>query len=136
MDPIDSLKAPSHGRDSLDAALARTLRAPPLPGAFSARLHAAVQRDASSATASRQAAEAEWQTVRAHLRAAGRRLGLTVVGGVAAAAIVPAVLLTTLLPWIRASYGPDGVRLIPIVGAAAGLAIAWAAAAGRVRLDA
>jgi hypothetical protein len=127
----------AHGsRDPLDRALSRAFPPPAVPGGFSARLSASVAREATRPRqAERLRLEQEWSSIRRELDARGRRLGLTAAGCMSAVAAATALTVVAALPWIRAVFGSAGVSMVPLAGAAIGLAIALSAGFGLVRVE-
>ena len=136
MDPIDPLNGSARRLDPLDAALVRVLPAPALPDGFTARLHAAVARDvAAPRQRRRESIEQEWLAVTRQLDAVGHRLGLLAIGWVSGAGVATGLAIVALLPWIRATFGMAGISMLPLAGAAVGIAIGLSAGLGLVRID-
>ncbi len=111
---------------ALDAALERALRAPAVPGDFRTRLDAALRRAAEtdgSQAAIRARLEREQRERLAELRAGylrlRRRTFASLVGGAFAAGAAAALLM----PWLKASFGPNALLLLAAGTALVGLAI-------------
>ena len=136
MDTLDPMSSANRDRDPMDLALARALPSPAVPDGFAARLGAAVAREAARPRqAERTRLEQEWSTIRRELDARGRRIGLIAAGCVPAVAVATALSIVAALPWIRDTFGPAGVSLVPLAGTAIGVAIALSAGFGLVRIE-
>ncbi len=136
MDDVDPVNAAEHGRDPLDRALSRALASPAVPDGFAVRLGAAMAREAARPRqADRKLIEQEWLSIRRALDARGRRLGLTAVGCLSAVTVATALAIVAALPWIRDTFGAHGVSLVPLAGTVVGLAIAFSAGFGLVRVE-
>ena len=118
---------------ALDAALAISLSAPPVPPHFRSRLQARVRTAAfADRSAARQALASEAQRELTELRTeyvAVRRRTLAACLGVA---FLAGGLVAFALPWILQTFGSFGVYVVPTVAAAAGVAVgaSWLRRAG------
>jgi hypothetical protein len=118
---------------ALDAALAITLSAPPVPPNFRSRLQASVRAAAlADRSAARQALASEAQRKLTELRTeyvAVRRRTLAACLGVA---FLAGGLVALALPWILQTFGSLGVYVVPTAAAAAGVAVGatWLRRAG------
>jgi len=109
---------------ALDAALAISLSAPPVPPHFRTRLQASVRATAlADRSAARQALASEAQRKLNELRTeyvALRRRTLAACLGVA---FMAGGLVALALPWILQTFGSLGVYVVPTAAAAAGVAV-------------
>jgi hypothetical protein len=119
--------------ESLDAALAVSLSAPPVPVHLRSRLLASVRSAALEDQAeSRQALAREAQLKLHELRSAYvavRRRTLVLCVGVA---FFAGVVMAAALPWLLQTFGSLGVYLVPTAAAAAAVAVglSWLRHAG------
>jgi hypothetical protein len=121
------LGMPGAPRDrALERALARALRAPPLPADFHQRLAQTLARTAADPVTDQMRAQLERERREqlaaleaGYLRVRRRTLG-TLVGG----AFASGAGVALALPWLRASFGQDTPLILASLGGVIGLAIA------------
>ena len=110
--------------NALDAALQRSLIAPPLPAAFRSRLMAAVARQGQrDIPVSRMALAAERERQLNELRLGYMRLQRRTVATMIAVAFGTGLLAATVLPEMRAQFGELGLLAVPLAAAIVGVVI-------------
>jgi hypothetical protein len=109
---------------ALDAALQRSLPAPPLPAAFRSRLMAAVARQGQrDIPTTRMALAAERERQLQELRQGYLRLQRRTLVIMLAVAFGVGLLAATILPQMRAQFGAPGLLAVLVVAAVVGIAI-------------
>lgn len=118
------MNASNSADDRLDQILASALPAPALPAGFRQRLGALVARSADLDIATRRMMlERERRELLAGLHSDSVQLRWRTLGYVIGGAFSAGALVAIGLPWIRETFGVQGVIALPTVGAAIGLAI-------------
>lgn len=114
---------------ALDAALARQLAPPALPPGFRERLRAAIARaPAEDLATRRRRLEQERREALDDLRSGSVRVGREVLGLLLLGAFTLGAVLVALMPWLRATFGPNAGLVVVAVVAVAALGYAlWVA---------
>lgn len=114
---------------ALDLALRRALPPPALPAQFHTRLQAALMRARATPGLSetRQRFERERRELLQELQAGYVRVRQRTLVAMIGGAFVTGAIAFAALPWLQAHFGSFGPLVLAVAGAAAGLAIGFAA---------
>jgi len=108
---------------ALDAILALTLAAPPLPAGFRGQVRAAVLRTAQRSEVERARLESERCERLAEIEAGYLRLRRRTLGALIGGAFAAGVAVAVLMPWFNSTFGPNALFALAACGALVGLAI-------------
>lgn len=117
---------------ALEHALARVLKSPPLPMGLRANVRAALLRESQGEGDAQARARLEHREQLSAIKDDYVRLRTRTLGTLIGGAFATGAAIALAFPWLKATFGPNAILAVAVIGAVAGLVISSSYWLGRV----